>query len=88
MTTMTQRGIRGPAIFLAPFAVNQAPCDSLSPIAGWAAGLGYRGIQLPCDPRFMDLDRAALTRPYCDEISGVCAEVGVVITELSTHMQG
>lgn len=88
MTDITQRGIKGPAIFLAQFAGDAAPFDSLPGIARWAAGLGYRGIQLPCDPRFIDLDRAAASRDYCDEIAGICADAGVGITELSTHMQG
>lgn len=88
MTTTESRGIKGPAIFLAQFAGDAAPFDTLPNIAAWAAGLGYKGIQLPCDPRFIDLDRAAASRDYCDEIAGICAEAGVEITELSTHMQG
>ena len=59
MASDTQRGIKGPAIFLAQFAGDAAPFDSLPSIAKWAADLGYRGIQVPVDPRFIDLDRAA-----------------------------
>ncbi len=80
--------IKGPAIFLAQFAGTDAPFDTLENIAGWAAGLGYKGIQLPCDPRFIDLDRAATSKDYCDELKGLCADKGVEITELSTHIQG
>ena len=80
--------IKGPAIFLAQFAGTDAPFDTLENIAGWAAGLGYKGIQLPCDPRFIDLDRAATSKDYCDELKGICADKGVQITELSTHIQG
>ncbi|NVO28026.1 sugar phosphate isomerase/epimerase [Donghicola sp. C2-DW-16] len=80
--------IKGPAIFLAQFAGTDAPFDSLENIAGWAAGLGYKGIQVPCDPRFIDLDRAADSKDYCDELKGICADKGVEITELSTHIQG
>ncbi len=41
------RTIKGPAIFLAQFAGDDAPFNSLDAIAGWAAGLGYKGLQIP-----------------------------------------
>ncbi|HEY0212926.1 MAG TPA: sugar phosphate isomerase/epimerase [Paenirhodobacter sp.] len=85
---MTKTPIRGPAIFLAQFASDAAPFDTLDNIAGWAAGLGYKGIQIPCDPRFIDLDLAAQSRGYCDDLRGRCHDKGVEITELSTHIQG
>ena len=48
--------IKGPAIFLAQFAGDKAPFDSLDGIAGWAASLGYKGIQIPSwDARLLDL---------------------------------
>ncbi len=84
---MTSR-IKGPGIFLAQFASDTAPFNDLAGIAGWAAGLGYEGIQIPVDPRFIDIDLAATSRDYCDELKGVCAGAGVEITELSTHIQG
>ncbi|WP_395542151.1 sugar phosphate isomerase/epimerase family protein [Neotabrizicola sp. sgz301269] len=81
--------IRGPGLFLAQFAADQAPFNSLPAIARWAAGLGYRGVQIPSwDGRLFDLDRAAASQDYCDEVKGICAEAGVAITELSTHLQG
>jgi HlyD family secretion protein len=36
----------------------------------------------------MDLDLAAESQDYCDELTGRCAEHGLTITELSTHLQG
>ena len=82
-------GIRGPAIFLAQFIGEQPPFDGLDASARWAAGLGYRGLQLPTgDPRFIDLALAAESQAYCDELKGRCAEAGVEISELSTHLQG
>ena len=39
--------IKGPAIFLAQFAGDTAPFDTLENIARWAAGHGYRGVQIP-----------------------------------------
>ena len=81
--------IKGPAIFLAQFAGAEPPFNSLEGCARWAASLGYKGIQVPTsDPRLMDLAKAAESRDYCDELKGVCAEAGVEITELSTHLQG
>ena len=81
--------MKGPGIFLAQFIGDEAPFNSLPAIAEWAGDLGYRGIQLPTnDARFFDLDKAASSKDYCDEIAGICAEAGVEITELSTHLQG
>jgi len=81
--------MKGPAIFLAQFAGDTAPFNSLGAIAEWAGGLGYAGVQIPTwDTRMFDLALAAESQDYCDEIKGVCAEAGVAITELSTHLQG
>jgi sugar phosphate isomerase/epimerase len=58
-------------------------------MADWAGGLGYVGVQIPTwDTRLFDLERAAESQTYCDELTGVCREAGVAITELSTHLQG
>lgn len=81
--------IKGPAIFLAQFAGAEAPFDTLPNIARWAAGLGYKGVQIPTFvPALFDLDRAAESQDYCDEVLGICREAGVEVTELSTHLQG
>lgn len=81
--------IKGPAIFLAQFAGDEAPFNSLASIADWVAGLGYTGIQIPSwDARLFDLDLAATSDTYCDEITGMLADKGLAVTELSTHLQG
>ena len=81
--------IKGPAIFLAQFAGDQAPFNSLASIAKWAADLGYLGVQIPSwDGRLFDLEKAAESDAYCDEIKGTLADAGVEVTELSTHLQG
>ena len=81
--------MKGPAIFLAQFAGDAAPFNSLPSIAKWAAGLGYKGIQIPSwDARLFDLEKAAKSKAYCDEVKGICKDAGVEITELSTHLQG
>ena len=81
--------MKGPAIFLAQFASDVAPFNSLPAITKWAAELGYVGVQIPTwDARLFNLSLAAESQDYCDEVKGVCAEAGVAITELSTHLQG
>ena len=81
--------MKGPAIFLAQFAGDGAPFNSLQAMARWAAGLGYKGIQIPTwDSRLFDLGQAAESQDYCDEVAGICSDAGVEITELSTHLQG
>ncbi len=81
--------MRGPAIFLAQFAGDEAPFNTLDSIADWAADLGYVGIQIPSwDARLFDLETAADSDAYCDEVRGKLADKGLEITELSTHLQG
>jgi sugar phosphate isomerase/epimerase len=88
-TKQTTRTIQGPALFLAQFLGPEAPFNSLEAIARWAGGLGYKGVQLPTqDARIFDLARAAESRDYCDEVTGTLAAAGLVLTELSTHIQG
>ena len=83
------QSIQGPGIFLAQFVDDVAPFDNLPNICNWAAGLGYKAIQIPTwDNRVFDLDLAASSQDYCDEIKGIAAEAGLEISELSTHLQG
>ncbi len=81
--------IKGPALFLAQFAGDTAPFDSLAGIANWARDAGFVGVQIPSwDARLFDLKRAAESDAYCDEVRGTLADAGVELTELSTHLQG
>lgn len=83
------KNIKGPAIFLAQFASDEAPYNSWRSICNWAASLGYKGVQLPTFvPSLIDLEKAATSKDYCDELKGIAKEEGIVITELSTHLQG
>lgn len=89
MAANARPGLKGPAIFLAQFLDDKPPFDTLPNLARWAADLGYRGIQLPTlGPQCPNLERAAASQDYCDELLGQCAEAGVAISELSTHLQG
>ncbi|RZJ65383.1 MAG: sugar phosphate isomerase/epimerase [Flavobacterium sp.] len=81
--------IKGPAIFLAQFIGNTTPYNSLDGLCEWAADLGYKGIQIPTSDKWLfDLDKAADSQDYCDEIKGTINSYGLEITELSTHLQG
>ncbi|WP_127020925.1 sugar phosphate isomerase/epimerase family protein [Rheinheimera mangrovi] len=81
--------MKGPAIFLAQFMGDEAPFNHVVSMAKWAADLGYKGIQVPTNnPAFFDLELAATSQAYCDDIQAQCRAAGVEITELSTHLQG
>ena len=60
-------------------AGDEAPFNSLPAITKWAASLGYKGVQIPTwDGRLFDLEKAATSQAYCDEVAGICADAGVV----------
>lgn len=81
--------IKGPGIFLSQFIGGDAPFNSLDGLAGWAASLGYKALQIPCNhPAIFDVEKAASSQTYCDEVGGKLAEHGLVISELSTHLEG
>ena len=81
--------IKGPGVFLAQFMTDEAPFNSLDGICGYMAGLGYKGIQIPTwDGRLIDIEKAATSKTYCDEIKGTVESHGLVITELASHLQG
>ena len=80
--------IQGPAIFLAQFLGDEPPFDTLEHLAQWAAGLGYKGLQLPTAPRLFDLEQAAASQQYCNDVVDLLARYGLQVTELSTHLQG
>ena len=81
--------IKGPGIFLAQFIGDTAPFNNLQSICLWAETLGFKGVQIPTlDPRFIDLQKAAESKTYADELKGTVNECGLEITELSTHLQG
>ncbi|MBZ4191785.1 sugar phosphate isomerase/epimerase family protein [Niabella beijingensis] len=81
--------LKGPGIFLAQFAGDQAPFNTLESICTWAASLGFKGVQIPTNnDQFIDLQKAAESKTYADEIKGIVNACGMEITELSTHLQG
>lgn len=81
--------LKGPGIFLSQFIGAGAPYNSLEGLAQWAAALGYKALQIPCNhPHIFDLAKAATSQTYCDELMGSLAQYGLAISELSTHLEG
>jgi sugar phosphate isomerase/epimerase len=81
--------IQGPGIFLAQFASDSAPFNTLDTICSWAKSLGYVAVQIPSwDVRLIDLKRAAESKAYCEELGAIAARHSLVISELATHLQG
>ena len=83
------RTINGPGIFLAQFLGEEPPFNDLKSICQWAKSLGFIAVQIPTnDPRCIDLQKAADSKTYCDELKGLINECGLEISELATHLQG
>jgi sugar phosphate isomerase/epimerase len=83
------RTIKGPAIFLAQFAGDKAPFDTLDHICAWAADLGYKGVQIPTWlTHFVDVEKAATSKTYADEVRGTVESHGLEIAELASHIIG
>src|SRR5690606_6195675 len=81
--------IKGPGLFLAQSAGDQAPFNSLREISKWAKSIGYEAIQIPTwVSSLIDLKKAAESQTYADEIKGMVTDEGLEISELSTHLQG
>ena len=60
--------VKGPAIFLNQFAGDAAPFNSFDGMCGWAASLGYKGVQIPTwVDSLIDIGKAAESKTYCDE---------------------
>jgi sugar phosphate isomerase/epimerase len=80
--------IQGPGIFLAQFASDTAPFDRLDTLASWAAALGFTALQIPTwNAKLFDLQQAASSKTYCEDVAGALREHGLGISELSTHLQ-
>jgi sugar phosphate isomerase/epimerase len=68
---------------------DEPPYNDLKSICKWVKNLGFAGVQIPTwDSRCIDLQKAAESKTYADELKGLINECGLEITELSTHLQG
>ncbi len=75
------RTIKGPAIFLAQFAGDKPPFNSFDAICKWAADYGYKGVQIPTwVSSLIDLEKAATSKTYADELAGTARAHGLEIT--------
>ena len=67
--------VKGPAIFLAQFMGDQPPFNDLKTICKWVKSLGFVGVQIPTwDARCIDLQKAAESKTYADELKGTIKE--------------
>ncbi|USA44887.1 sugar phosphate isomerase/epimerase [Acinetobacter sp. C26M] len=81
--------IKGPSIHLAQFSDHVFPFNNLASISAWVADNGFKAVQLPAwDKRLFDVNLAAQSQNYCDEITGILDHNGLQISELSTHIFG
>ena len=81
--------IKGPAIFLAQFIGDAEPFNTLSGLAKWVSELGYKGVQLPSwADHIFDVDKAAKSKDYCDQIIGILKENNLELTEIASHLTG
>ncbi|ADU72511.1 sugar phosphate isomerase/epimerase [Pantoea sp. At-9b] len=81
--------IKGPGVFLAQFAGDSAPFNTLAGMAEWAAHKGFKGVEIPSwDSRLIDLRKAAESQTYVDEILGTLDQYGLTLTDLASHLQG
>lgn len=79
--------LKGPSLHLAQFSDETAPFNSLPAIAEWAAQTGFTALQIPAwDRRLFDVATAAESQTYCDDLTGMLAEQGLVVSELTSHM--
>ncbi|MBI2193524.1 MAG: sugar phosphate isomerase/epimerase [Planctomycetes bacterium] len=81
--------IQGPAVFLAQFLREQPPFNNLKNIGKWFSDLGYKGVQIPgWDARVIDLEKAATSKAYCDDLRGTLADLGLQVTEVAGYLAG
>lgn len=79
--------LKGPGIFLAQ-GLGKEGWGSLEECAKSAAALGYKGMQLPLwDKRAIDLEYAAVSPKYCEELQQICTDAGCPIVELANHCE-
>ncbi len=81
--------IKGPGLFIAQYIDANARLSSLAGLCAWAAELGFKGLQIPIWPsHIFDLETAASSQAYCDDVLGVLAAHGLQLTELTSQRHG
>ncbi|MBH3423412.1 sugar phosphate isomerase/epimerase family protein [Pseudomonas gessardii] len=83
------RTLKGPSLHLAQFSAAEPPFNSLENIAQWARAQGFKALQIPAwDSRFFNVELAAQSQAYCDDLKGMLRDHGLQISELTSHMFG
>ncbi|MFA7944635.1 sugar phosphate isomerase/epimerase family protein [Pseudomonas brenneri] len=83
------RTLKGPSLHLAQFSAAEPPFNSLENIAQWAMTQGFKALQIPAwDSRFFNVELAAQSQAYCDDIKGMLGDHGLQISELTSHIFG
>lgn len=83
------RTLKGPSLHLAQFSAAEPPFNSLENIAQWARAQGFKALQIPAwDSRFFNVELAAQSQAYCDDLKGMLRDHGLQINELTSHMFG
>jgi sugar phosphate isomerase/epimerase len=83
------RTIKGPSLFIAQFIDADPQLSTLEGLVAFAAGCKFKALQIPTFfPRIFDLEQAAQSQSYCDDILGVLAKHGLTISELTSQRHG
>ena len=83
------RTVKGPSLFISQFIGTEPRFDTLAGIAEWAAALGFVALQIPIShPHVFDVDQAAASAAYCEDIQAVLARHGLVVSELTSQRHG
>jgi sugar phosphate isomerase/epimerase len=81
--------IKGPGLFIAQFVDADARLGTLEGIAAFAAECGFTALQMPTFyPKIFDLEQAAQSQSYCDDVRGTLSNYGLRISELTSQRQG
>lgn len=82
------RTIKGPALFVAQFIGPPPLFETLPALADFAAGLGFKALQLPIhDPRIVDAERVD-DRDYVHAIAATLGAAGLATSEVAAHRAG
>lgn len=80
--------IKGPALFVAQFIGPPPLFDTLPALAAFAAGQGFKALQLPIhDPRIVDAGRLD-DGGHGVEIAAILAAAGLTTSEVAAHRAG
>jgi sugar phosphate isomerase/epimerase len=81
--------IKGPGLFIAQFIDTDPKLGTLEGIAAFAAECKFTALQIPTFvPKIFDLEQAAQSQAYCDDVVGILAQYGLGISELTSQRQG